>query len=291
MPAFLFSGENKLRANNVAQSSIATGADTSFPLGASWNGCRTFNDFFGLNHFFEYVIRNDNGEMEKGLGYLIDSTTLFRHAVLDNHLGTATLVNFGTGTKIVMCSADAGEGIVPIIRGDAPVVSLHSVAAPSATLALAANRPRLSAFWLNRPFQCTQIGCRVTTAVAGSNVRLAVYQLTTASASGYTFKLLDDVGTVDSTTTGEKNLTYTRKLGSGVYFTAAISNTNPALQAYPGGTGEVGLSILNGTSTGSHFDYGSALAGSNAIAPLTMLIANPSANSTSPRIHFKGAYL
>lgn len=280
-----------MRANNVAQSSTATGAGTSFSLGASWNGCRTFNDFFGLNHFFEYVIRNDNGEMEKGLGYLINSTTLFRHVVLDNHLGTTTLVNFGAGTKIVMCSTDAGEGIVPIVRGDSPIVSLHSVAAAAATLALAANRPRLSAFWLNRPFQCAQIGCRVTTAATTSNVRLAVYQLTTANVSGYTFTLLDDVGTIDSTTTGEKNLTYTRKLGSGVYFTAAISNAAPTLQAYPAGTGEVGLSINAGTATGSHFDFGSTLAGSNAAAPLTMSIANPAANSTSPRIHFKGAYL
>lgn len=280
-----------MRANNVAQTSTATGSGTSFALGSAWGTCVTFNTFFGLNHIFEYVIRNDNGEMEKGLGYLTDASTLFRMQVLDNHLGTALPVDFGAGTKIVMCSTDAGEGIVPMVRNDSPIVSLHSVAATAATVALAANRPRLSAFWLNRPFQCTQIGCRVTTLAASSNIRLAVYQLSSATSSGYTFKLLDDVGAVDSTSAGEKNLTYTRKLGAGVYFTAAISNAAPAVQAYPTGTGEVGLSILNGTTTGSHFDYGSALAGSNAVAPLTILIANPTGNSTSPRIHFKGAYL
>lgn len=279
-----------MRANNLAQTSTSTGTG-NFTLGSVWNGCLTFNSFFGINHRFEYVIRNDNGEMEKGIGYLSDATTLVRSLVLDSHLGTPTAINFGAGTKVVMCSTDAGECAIPIVRGDSPVVSLHSVAATAATVALAANRPRLSAFWLNRPFQCTQIGCRVTTPIASSNVRLAVYQLTAATASGYTFTLLDDVGTVDSTSTGEKNLTYTRKLGAGIYFTAAISNTNPTLQAYPAGTGEVGLAINAGTITGSHFDVGSTLAGSNAAAPLTMLIANPTANSTSPRIHFKGAYL
>lgn len=281
-----------MRANNVAQTSTTTGSGTSFTLGSAWNGCLTFNNFFGLNHIFEYVIRNDNGEMEKGLGYLSNASTLFRLQVLDNHLGTPVAINFGAGTKIVMCATDAGEGVVPIMRNDSPVVSLHSVGATAATIALAANRPRLSAFWLNRPFQCSQIGCRVATVATSANIRLAVYQILSATASGYTFKLLDDVGTVDAAaSTGEKNLTYTRKLGSGVYFTAAISNAAPTVQAYPAGTGEVGLSMLNGTATGSHFDYGSTLAGSNAAAPLTMVIANPTANATSPRIHFKGSYL
>lgn len=279
-----------MRANSIGQQSTSTGTG-NFTLGAVWKSSSTFESWFGLNHYFEYNIRNDNGEWEKGIGYMSDSTTLVRAQPLDSHLRTTALVNFGAGTKAVLCSTDAGEGIVPIARSDSPIVSLHSVGATAATVALAANRPRLSAFWMNRPFQCSEIGCRVTTAAATSNIRLAVYQLISATSSGYTFKLLDDVGTVDSTTTGEKNLTYTRKLGAGVYFTAAISNAAPTVQAYPAGTGEVGLSINAGTATGSHFDFGSTLAGSNAAGPLTMLIANPSANATAPRIHFKGAYL
>lgn len=278
-----------MKANNIGEVSTSIGTG-NFTTTGVYRHCGSFSSWFGLNHRFEYVIRNDNGEWEKGLGYMTSATTMVRETPIDNHNRTPTLVNFSAGNKVILCATDAGEGIVPINRTDSPTVSLHSVGASAATIALVANRPRLSAFWLNRPFQCAEIGLRVTTASAGSSTRIALYQLVGASSSGYSFALLDDVGTVDSATTGEKNLTYARKLGAGVYYTAAISTATPTVQAYPAGTGEVGVSILNGTATGSHFDAG-VMSGSSATAPLTVLIANPSANSTSPRIHLKGAYV
>lgn len=278
-----------MRANNLAQVSTSTGTG-NFTLGAAWNNCETLNSFFGLNHYFEYMIRNDNGEYEKGVGYLSNSTTLVRMFVIDTNAHTPVAINFSAGNKVVMCSTDVGNGTVPYARTDSPIVSLHSTGATAATIALAANRPRLCPFWLHRPVQCTAIGLRVTTLAATSTIRIAVYQMTT-NGSTYTFNLLDDVGEVDSTTTGEKNLTYTRKLGAGTYFMAAISAQTPTIQAYPTTSAEVGLTLNAGTATANSFDYGSTLAGSAAAAPTTMSIANPSAATTSPRIHLKGTYL
>lgn len=279
-----------MKANNIGQVSTSTGTG-NFTLGSVWNNCETFFSWFGLNHRFEYLIRHEDGTYEKGLGYLSNSTTLVRELVIDSHLHIGSLVDFAAGNKVVMCSTDVGSGIVPICRPDGVITSLHSLSAAATTVSLTANNPRLVPFWLHRPLQTSAIGIEVTGAGTSSNILLALYQLTVAnSVSGYSFSLMEQIGSVASNTTGFKEISYTRKLGVGTYFIYTASTVTCTVRANPASTGEIGLSVLNGTTGANFFSFGT-VTNSGTTAPGSLTLAAPTGNSTSPKAFFKGAWL
>ena len=106
-----------MSANKIAETSLSTGTG-NFTLAGAWSvpssfitGNRTFNSFYGLNHRFPYMIQDQLGNWEKGVGYLSGATTLVRERVIDNSLGTTALINFTAGDKLVMVPTDAGADL------------------------------------------------------------------------------------------------------------------------------------------------------------------------------------
>lgn len=282
-----------MKANNLAQTSTTTGTGNLTLVATGWNGCKPLSTFFTqATHRFEYTIQNDNGEKEKGIGYLSNSTTLVRERVIDNHLQTNALVNFSAGTKVVMCSTDAGSGIVQMVRSDGELCSLHNVSGTAGTVALTANVARLVPFWLHRPLAASAIGLNVTTVVASTTLRLAIYQITNVdTTNGYTFSLLHDAGSAASSgSAGNREFTLTNFfLGVGIYWLYAVSNGAPTVRSILAGSGSVGLNDVGG-ATANQFTAASNT-GAISAAPATVTIAQPTANTTTPRIYLKGRYL
>lgn len=280
-----------MRANNVAQTSETTGTGNLTLSATGWNGCQTLFSFFGANHRFEYTIKASNGDFEKGLGYLTDATTLVRETVIDNHLGSVAKVNFSAGSKLVACTSDVGSGIVPLVRSDGEITSLHAVSAGAQAMSLGANSARLGVFWLHRPVEVSAIGINVTTVVASSSVRLAIYQLTNVdTVNGYTFTLLLDCGSMQSATgVGNREFLISRRLGVGTYFMYTVSNGAIGVRAVPSGAGSVGLNDNGGITT---FQFTPAAdTGAINAAPATLVLSQPVGNNNIPRVYLKGRYL
>lgn len=280
-----------MRANNLAQTSETTGTGNLTLSATGFNGCQTLFSFFGANHRFEYVIKNSNGELEKGQGYLTDAVTLVRETVISNHLGTNTTINFSAGTKLVACSTDAGSGIVPFVRSDGELCSLHVTSTAAGTLTLTANQGRLIPFWLHRPLSASAIGINVTTVVASTNVRLGIYQLASVNTTtGYTFTKLIDAGSLSSAgSAGNREFVITNNLGVGTYFMYCVSNGTISVRSVPVASGSVGLNDSSG-ATSTSFTVATNT-GAITAAPETIVVAQPSSNATAPRVYLKGRYL
>lgn len=90
-------------ADRVLQSSTTTGTG-NFTLAEASVGFRTINSAIGVGPKIYYAIDTSNGgtEWEVGVGYLSDSTTLVREAVLSSSNSNA-LVSFSAGDKRVFC--------------------------------------------------------------------------------------------------------------------------------------------------------------------------------------------
>lgn len=92
--------------DRVKDSSTTTGTGNITLSGsAATGGFQTFNNAYGLNTTFAYVIVNAGlNEWETGTGYLSGSTTLVRASVDDGSSGIGVAVNFSAGTKDVFSS-------------------------------------------------------------------------------------------------------------------------------------------------------------------------------------------
>lgn len=239
-----------MSANKIAETSITTGTG-NFTLAGAWsvpssfiNGNRTFNSFYGLNHRFPYMIQDQGGNWEKGIGYLSGTSILVRETVLDNSLSTTALIDFPAGDKLVMVPTDAGQLGCPITKNNANITSVHATVASVATSALTANTLVLTPFVLDRPVFVSDLVAEVTTAAASTTVRLGIYQIvgTTVGGAGYSVGLVLDAGTIDSSTTGNsKAVSAGINLGQGFYLIATVSNGAPALRAYSANVLDYGL--------------------------------------------------
>lgn len=90
-------------------------------------------------------------------------------------------------------------------------------------------------FWVSANFTANRIGVEVITAAAASTVRLGIYGSNTDDQPG---ALLLDAGTVDSTTTGVKEVTISQALRPGLYWLGAVNQGgNPTLRTI--GTGSL----------------------------------------------------
>lgn len=90
---------------------------------------------------------------------------------------------------------------------------------------------------LNKARSIDRIACEVTAAgTAGSEVRLGAYG---SDATLQPTSLLFDAGTIDSTTTGVKEITVAQTIGPGIVWLAIAvqgsPSTDPTLAALPGG--------------------------------------------------------
>lgn len=210
-------------ANRVWETSTTTGTGNLTLAGAVSNYV-TFTSQYVTNERFTYWIDNKSGLWETGAGYLSGTTTLVRETVKDNSSETTSAINF-TGTLQVFLSNSENSFLwyppFPNAGTDGTLRSVHYVGGGSSTRAAAADVMYLSALVIPREVTLTHVGVEVTTAQASSLVRLG---LAMQSADG-TYTVIDDFGTVDTSTTGSKEIATTRKLKKGVYFQLVVSDT------------------------------------------------------------------
>ena len=110
-------------------------------------------------------------------------------------------------------------GIMP---GEKQLITGKWVGLPAVTSAVAApavNQAFLTPFWVPRSQAFDRIGLFVTTAVAASTIRLGVY----ADNNGVPGALITDYGTVDTTTTGAKEITIALTQGPALLWLCAAS--------------------------------------------------------------------
>lgn len=91
-------------ANRVSETTTSSGTGDLTLAGASAN-CQSFSAAFTVGLRFSYfIVDSINNTWETGIGYLSDATTLVRETVLDNSLGSTSVLNLGVGSKTVICS-------------------------------------------------------------------------------------------------------------------------------------------------------------------------------------------
>lgn len=133
--------------------------------------------------------------------------------------------------------------------------------APTSTVSLTADTLYGIPFHITGDTPVDRISFEVTTADAGSAIRLGLYAEST-SVPGEPGALLEDLGTISSATTGMKTLTIspTRRLGPGRYFVALIASSGivafrahaaSAELGWPGGTSDLQQASLETTWKGS----------------------------------------
>ena len=96
---------------NRVQETTTTGGTGTITLGGAVTGYLTFASSFATSSVLFYTIDNGVGEWEIGIGTLVTTGTLSRTTVIASSNGGA-LVNFGSGTKRVFCSAPT-RSLVP----------------------------------------------------------------------------------------------------------------------------------------------------------------------------------
>lgn len=224
-----------MSANKIAETSTSTGTG-NFTLVGAWSvpssfitGNRTFNSFYGLNHRFPYMIQDQSGNWEKGVGYLSASSTLVRETVTDNSLSTAVLINFPAGDKLVMVSTDAGAFWPQTIDSTGQIFSAGNVGFSATGMDFVANRIVLSPFNLLRPMAVTNFVFEVNTAAASSFLKPVIY--TMRSFANSTYDLVAVGSPADASTTGVKTAAITANLGQGLYFVGFASNGTPHIRA------------------------------------------------------------
>lgn len=287
-----------MSANKIAETSSSTGTG-NITLAGAWSvpdsfitGNRTFNSFYGLNHRFPYIIQDKFGNWEKGVGYLLDSITLVREIVADNSLNTAAPINFPAGEKLVMVPTDAGMDILPKLRTGGGYAGSGFFFNNGVNHTAVANRLVLIPFLSRRPFLTDSVLLNVNTAAASSKARLGIYQITQVDTT-HTATLMQDFGEIDTSTTGEKQLTASLKLGAGLYFTAFVCNGTPAIRGQ--GTSFdfafAGLSSNQAVPVQGFYKTGLTAAVDGLPSSVNFTNSDSNANNATPRILFTGAFL
>lgn len=111
------------------------------------------------------------------------------------------------------------------------------------TFATVQDRLTLVPFLVPKDQQFVRIGAEVTTAAAGSTIRLGIYNI---GPTGLPTTLVVDAGTIDAATTGAKEVTINQTLPAGLYGLAAVAQGGaPTVRTITGGgTMDVGAGSL-----------------------------------------------
>lgn len=291
-----------MSTHKIAETSTVTGTGNVTLLGA-WSqsntfntGNRTFFSFYGLNHYFPYMIQDTVGNWEKGRGYLSASNVLVRAYVLDNSLGTQALINFPSGEKLVMVPTEADVfGTDQLNNNWLWTTSYHAIGYHGAT-ALAVNRVYFCPFVVRRPIKVTKTAFNVTAAGAASTIaRIGIYNSTkqpdSASAGwDYQFPLMLDIGSVAVDTTGTKSFSTNYNLGRGVYLFAIVSNGTPSVTSKNSqySTGDLlPTTGLGDPTLGSWIDSAAAV----TALPSTSGIPGNGSNASMPAFFLQGSFL
>ena len=288
-----------MSANKIAETSTSTGA-SDFTLAGSWSvpssfitGNRTFNSFYGLNHRFPYMIQDQSGNWEKGRGYLSAASTLVREKVIDNSLSTTSLINFPSGDKLVMVPSDAGADINLTARENAGYAGSAFAFQSAGTATTGVSRITFTPLLLKRPMAATGLSFIITAAAASSKVRAGIYQISNLGSANVVFSLVLDAGEIDASTTGEKIITASAKLGAGLYYSAIVCGaTNAATVRAQSNSIDIGIGRPEDTVPTQGFYKDGETTAINAL-PTTVTVSGGSVsqNSQMPRIFVRGDFL
>jgi hypothetical protein len=142
--------------------------------------------------------------------------------------------------------------------------------------AFAATVDRLTVvpFLVPKDQRFVRIGAEVTVAAASSTVRLGIYNI---GSNGLPTALVLDAGTIDSSTTGAKEITIDTTLPAGLYGLAAVANGGtPTVRTITGGGAiEVGNGSL-ASSTQSNPNTGFYSTGVTGALPGTFTLTDRS---------------
>ncbi len=206
-----------------------------------------FNDFFGLNHVFDYEIRDKNGNREHGEGYLSSPTTLVRLNVFYNSLGTKAKINFPAGPgKLIYIATDAGSFGSRMLNQVNHILTPDSIGIRG-QITMQADRLYIAPTLIPRPCNVSSVSYVVrVAAAAGKRMRIGIYNLVKQPDTGNNYDsshlLYLDLGTVAVDTPGTKTLTTNFNLARGVYGFATISDGAPQIMAKGTNALDLGLS-------------------------------------------------
>jgi hypothetical protein len=210
----------------LIETSTSTGTG-NFTLGGAYNvanssmsGNLKLSDRIPLKLYFPYMIQDDLGNWEYGKGYLSNATTLVRDYVLSSPLGDRAKVNFPAGDKKVFYPTE-GRAFGPdyyspnVWKNTTSNIGYRS--AMTATAGYMYFVPHLQM----TPQLIKAVGIKVTTAVASSRIKLAIYNFKRQAdgSADYqsSFPLAFEIGEVSGATTGEKTIDTNFYLPEGAY--------------------------------------------------------------------------
>lgn len=288
-----------MSANKIAETSTSTGTG-NFTLAGAWSvpssfitGNRTFNSFYGLNHRFPYMIQDQQGNWEKGAGYLSGATTLVRERVIDNSVGTTALVNFTAGDKLVMVPTDAGADLNLTARENAGYAGSAFAFQSAGTATTGVSRITFIPLLLKRPMAATGLSFTITAGAASSKVRVGIYQISNLGSANVIFSLVLDAGEIDASTTGEKIITASAKLGAGLYYSAIVCGaSNSATVRSQSTCIDIGIGRPeDAVPTQGFYKDGETTAINALPTTLTVSGGSVSQNSQMPRVFVRGEFL
>lgn len=166
-------------ANRVRETSSTAGAGDIALAGASTNS-KAFSDNFELNERFIYWIDNALGDWETGEGYLSASSTLVRHAVHDNSLGTKAKIDFTGSLSVFVGDSAHTRANLPDVMingfGEFPIIySAHHVGYSTSHTARTNDQITYVPFINEREVKYTGFSGYIKTVEAGKKLRIAVY--------------------------------------------------------------------------------------------------------------------
>lgn len=210
-------------ASLVLQESTTAGSG-DFTL-ITLTGWRSFSSVFGTgsSNLFYYVIRNKDvsGEYESGITYMNSASVLKRdnnQRVIESS-NSNNPVTFSAGTKEVICTIPLQNYMGP--KHPSRIITNHYIH-PFGAFGGGIPNPLEADVLYAAPIlipertSFTRIGCRVTTAVASSTIRLGIYTDNLVPAAK-----VFDAGTIDSSTTGAKEINISQVLDAGDYWIVA----------------------------------------------------------------------
>lgn len=188
-------------------------------------------------------------------------------------------------TGIKWAAAAGGSTPTPyslMISGRYVVVNAWQTAG---TLVMTQNRMFYVPLWLDRALTLNRIGVGVTTAAAGSTLRLGAYTAVNDAPD----TLVADYGTVSAATTGDKEITISQALPAGLTWLAIVAQGGtPTIYMSTPFVGFPQTSLTNLAQYGSNQLYYNGDTVSGALPSTATLSTGASANGT-PRIFVRAA--
>jgi hypothetical protein len=242
------------KLTRVGQASTSTGTG-NFTLGAALTtlspAVRAFDAAAGSGDsgflFFYSIMHKTLNELEDGIGYMSDANTLIRHKVFRS-TNDNELVNFSAGDKDVICT-DQGN-LQDMYFGGAPVSTIankwqvpNNQAGTSSAVVMVANRLYAVPMVITNRIRILEWMVSVTTLAAGTTIRAALAERLSLT----TYRIVLDLGEVDSSTTGDKVFPdgQNTTLPAGNYFMLVHSSGAPAVRGRAVNYADLGTNFLS----------------------------------------------